>query len=109
VLALCGVVIGAANASAPPLILQATPQHMIGRMSAVFFRSQQLASIVSMATAGLLASTVLRGVRVIVGGATFGPIITIIAAGGVLILLAGAGSLVPLHAAGQSAHSAVRS
>jgi hypothetical protein len=78
---------------------------MIGRMSAVFFPTQQLASILAMAAAGTLASTALRGTHIVVGSITIGPIAAIIAASGALILLAGAWSIAPLLRATRAEHS----
>jgi MFS family permease len=103
VMGLCGITNGAANAAAPPLILGATPQHLIGRMSAVFNPVQQVASIASMAVAGVLASTVLRGMRVVIAGAAFGPIDTIIGVSGLTILAAGLWSLAPMQSVTRSA------
>jgi MFS family permease len=109
VMGLCGITIGAANAAAPPLILGATPQHLIGRMSAVFNPVQQVASIASMAVAGFLASTVLGGMHVVVAGASFGPINTIIGASGLIILIAALWSVVPLRSASRHTDVVARS
>ena len=84
-----GIAIGVGNALCAPLILAATPQNLIGRMSAVFNPVQQLASLAALAAAGVLASTALKDMHVVVSGITFGPIDTIIGASGVLILAAG--------------------
>lgn len=97
IMAACGITIGVANALCAPLILAATPQHLIGRMSAVFNPVQQLASIASIAAAGLLASTALKNMHLVVHGITFGPIDTIIGVSGVFILGAGLASFPALR------------
>jgi hypothetical protein len=58
---------------------------------------QQLAAILSMALAGFLASTVLRGFHGTVAGLTFGPYDTIFIFAGLLFVLAGLGSIAPLR------------
>jgi MFS family permease len=98
---ICGIAIGAANAAAVPLLLEATPQHLIGRMSAVFNPVQQTAGIISMAGAGALASTALKGMHTVIAGTTFGTFDTIIGVSGILILIAGLSSLVPLAKRGD--------
>ena len=72
-------------------------------MSAVFNPVQQIASIASMAAAGFLASTVLRGMHVVIAGASFGPIAkdTIIGVSGLIILAAALWSGMHLHTASQ--------
>src|SRR5215469_1672706 len=60
VLACGGVAVGAVNTVLSPLVLDVTPQEMLGRVVAVVSPLQQLAAILSMAVSGFLASTVLR-------------------------------------------------
>ena len=72
---------------------------------AVFSPLQQLANILSMAAAGFLASTVLRGMHVVVGGAAFGPVDTIIGVSGLLVVAAGLAVLAPLRGADKHAAS----
>jgi MFS family permease len=52
---LVGLMFGALNAAAPPLLLAAIPQHLTGRVMSVFNPLQQIANIISMAAAGFLA------------------------------------------------------
>jgi hypothetical protein len=66
----------------------------------VFNPLQQLAAIASMALAGLLASTVLRGMQVTVAGARFGAVDTILGAGGLLVIAAGLAVMTALRRAG---------
>jgi hypothetical protein len=56
-----------------------------------------------MAAAGFLASTVLRGMHVTVGGVAFGPIDTIIGCSGLLIAAAGLAVIAPLRGADKPA------
>ncbi|MHB1593260.1 MAG: MFS transporter [Streptosporangiaceae bacterium] len=98
VLALVGIPVGTVSAIASPLVLQATPQQMLGRVSAVINPLMQLAAIIAMAVAGLLASTVLNGMRAVVAGVTFGPIDTIFAVSGLLMVAAGVSVIGPLRA-----------
>lgn len=86
-----------------PIILSVTPSHLIGRVSAVFSPAQQLASIVSMVLAGVLASTVLNGFHAAVGPIKFGPYDTVFAAGGLLFVIAGIASIAPLSKPAEQA------
>jgi MFS family permease len=101
--ALAGLVIGAINSAAPPMFLAHIPQDLIGRVMAVFSPLQQLANILSMAAAGFLASTVLRGMHVVVGGIAFGPVDAIIGFSGLLIVTAGLSVIAPLRGADKPA------
>ena len=94
--ALLGIAAGVLNAVFSPIILEVTPSRLLGRVSAVLSPLQQLASIVSMVLAGLLASTVLRGFSTKFIGLSFGPYDTVFAAGGALLLLAGLATIAPL-------------
>lgn len=96
VLALTGFTFGAINAAAPPLLLALIPQNLIGRAMSVFNPLQQVAGIASLAAAGLLAGTVLRGYRADVVGLTLGPISTIFGASALLITAAGLAMIRPL-------------
>jgi MFS family permease len=90
IVALAGLMFGALNAAAPPLFLAVIPQHLIGRVMAVFNPFQQLAGITSLAVAGFLASTVLS-----VG--------TIFGVSALLIVAAGCVVIVPLRSVGDRA------
>jgi MFS family permease len=103
VAALLGVAVGVFNAVLSPLILRATPPHLLGRISAVISPLQQLASIVSMLLAGVLASTALRGLHTVVAGVTFGPYDTVFAVAGALVVIAGVTSIAPLRGSGAAA------
>jgi MFS family permease len=98
-----GLGAGGLNASFSPVMLSVTPSRLLGRVSAVISPLQQLASIVSMALAGLLASTVLRGFHQVIVGVTFGPYDTVMTVGGLLFIVAGLASIAPMRGAGQPA------
>jgi Na+/melibiose symporter-like transporter len=99
---LLGLGAGGLNAAYSPIILSATPAHLLGRVSAVLSPLQQLASIVSLVLAGVLASTVLRGLHAVVAGIAFGPYDTVFAIAGLLFVIAGVASIAPLRGAGRS-------
>jgi len=99
--ALLGLAAGVLNSVEGPLILSVTPSHLIGRVSAVLTPLAELASIVSMVVAGALASTVLRGFHATVAGVKFGPYDTVFAAAGLLFMIAGIASIVPLSKSGE--------
>ncbi|MHB1593343.1 MAG: MFS transporter [Streptosporangiaceae bacterium] len=96
VLAATGFMFGAINAAAPPLLLALIPQNMMGRAMSVFNPLQQVAGITSLAAAGLLAGTVLRGYRADVAGITLGPISAIFGISALLIIAAGLAMIRPL-------------
>jgi Na+/melibiose symporter-like transporter len=89
VLAAVGCTFGAINAAAPPIFLTVIPQTMMGRAMSVFNPLQQVANIGSLAAAGLLAGTALRGFHAELGGLTLGPINTIFGVSALLIIGAG--------------------
>jgi len=86
---LVGLAFGLVTATIPALLLAQIPQELVGRVMGVFNPLQQLSAVVSMALAGLLASTVLRGLRVQVAGLRFGAVDTIFGAGALLVIAAG--------------------
>jgi MFS family permease len=105
-----GLMIGAINAAISPLLLGATPQHMLGRVVAVINPIQQLAGIVSLGLASLLATTVLAHFQVVVAGISFNTYDAIFGASGLIIIVAGLASILPLRSAegntGASAEAA---
>ncbi|MFI5271651.1 MAG: MFS transporter, partial [Ktedonobacterales bacterium] len=84
-----GIFNAAINVAVGPLMLHVTPRELRGRVSALLNPLTALASLVSLALAGVLASTLLRGLHADVLGFTFGPIDTIMFAAGVLVVLGG--------------------
>lgn len=101
--ALLGLAAGVLNSVVSPIILSVTPSHLIGRVSAVLSPLQQLASIVSMVLAGVLASTALRGFHATVAGMKLGPYDTVFAAAGLLFMIAGIASIGPLSKSSETA------
>jgi MFS family permease len=92
-----GLMIGAVNAAISPLLLAVTPQHMLGRVVAVINPVQQLAGIASIGLASLLATTVLAHLHVAIAGVTFNTYDAIFGAAGLIIVIAGLASIVPLR------------
>jgi MFS family permease len=101
-----GLAAGLMTATVPALLLAQIPQDMIGRVMGVFNPVQQLAGIVSMGLAGLLASTALRGLHVVVAGVRFGTVDAIFGAGALLVVTAGLAVYAPLRRAGLESVSA---
>jgi MFS family permease len=95
-----GLTFGMVTATVPSLLLAQIPQEMVGRVMGVFNPLQQLAAIASMALAGLLASTVLRGMQITVAGVRFGAVDTILGAGALLVIAAGLAVMTVLRQAG---------
>jgi MFS family permease len=96
-LAVIGVILGVVNTVGSPLVLTASPQQMIGRVRSVMTPAVYLGNVCSTATAGLLASTALRGFRATVLGTTFGPYDTAIGLAGLLFVAAGLAAWAPLR------------
>jgi MFS family permease len=95
---------GPINVALDPLILHVTRREFVGRVMAVLLPAINLASVVSIALAGLLASTLLHGFHAALLGITFGPIDTIFVGAGVLVILGGLYAMVNLrgvHLAGE--------
>lgn len=92
-----GLVVGAINAAISPLLLEATPQEMLGRVVAVVNPLTQVASITALAASGILASTVLRNMHVVAGGMTFGPYDTIFGISGLFFIAGGIAAIRPLR------------
>jgi MFS family permease len=95
----CGLMAGAINAVISPLLLGATPQHMLGRVIAVINPAQLLAGIISLGLSSLLATTVLAHLHAVVGGVTFNTYGAIFGAAGLIIVIAGLASIAPLRSA----------
>jgi MFS family permease len=89
VIAGIGYSIGALNAAVFPLLIARVPRELLGRVTAVLIPANRLGGIVSMMAAGLLASTVLRGLDTSVAGIHLGRIDAIFLAGGLIIIVSG--------------------
>jgi MFS family permease len=79
----------AVNVVIGPIIMQATPARFLGRVAAVFHPATALASLLSAAIAGWLASTVLHGVHFSFLGMRWSDIDLLFTGTGVLILAGG--------------------
>jgi MFS family permease len=88
VIALFALALGCVNAVAYPLVLRAVPREYLGRAMSVFNPVNRLASIVSVAVASALISSVLRGFHGQVAGVHVGPIDTVFTASAALIVAA---------------------
>ena len=104
-LVLIGMVVGSLNGAIQPLILGATPQEMLGRVIAVINPLQQIASVTSIAVAGVLASTALRNLHAHFAGMTFGPYDTLFTVAGLLFIAGGLASIPLLRSADSPATS----
>lgn len=77
------------NTAMAPLLLAAAPPDYLGRVMAVFYPVTKLASMLSAVLSGWLAGSVLQNVAGSVGGIRFGPIDTIFAVSGLIVVLSG--------------------
>ncbi|MFF5919827.1 MFS transporter [Streptomyces flavochromogenes] len=77
------------NTAMAPLLLAAAPPDFRGRVMAVFYPVTKLASMLAAVLSGWLAGSVLTDVAGSVGGVRFGPIDTIFAVSGVIVVLSG--------------------
>ncbi len=84
---LFGMFLAALRVASGPLLLNETPQTMIGRVFAVLGPTSTIASLVSAMLSGFLASVLLVHLHVQVLGTTFGPIDTIFVGVGLLFVL----------------------
>ena len=106
VLFLMALPVAAFNVLLMPVLLLVTPRAFIGRVVAVIASAMSLASLISVALAGFLASTVLHGLHATFLGVTFGPIDTIFSVTGLLVLASGIYALLALRGVVLSAAAA---
>ncbi|WP_405791517.1 MFS transporter [Streptomyces sp. NBC_00029] len=92
------------NTAMSPLLLAAAPPEYRGRVMAVFYPVTRLASMLSAALSGWLAGSVLHDVGGSLGGLRFGPVDTIIAASGLIVVLAGFFAMAALPGRQGSSH-----
>jgi MFS family permease len=81
-----GVLNAAINVTMAPLLLNATPRELVGRVFAVFGPVTNLMSLLSMAVAGYLAGTQFQHFHGAWLGVSWGPIDTIFTIGGIAAL-----------------------
>jgi MFS family permease len=89
VLFLIGIVQAGLNVAVGPIMLDVTPRELVGRIVGILEPIVTLASLISIALAGYLDSTVLNGFHATVYGIQFHAVDTIFLAAGVLLLLGG--------------------
>jgi len=87
VIFLIGAAVAGVNVAVIPLIFQATPRDLLGRVMGVFTPAASLATMVSMVLAGFLVGTVLHGLHANLVGFIFGPVDTVFAGTGLVILI----------------------
>jgi MFS family permease len=86
---LIGLLNAPIDAAVGPLLLQATPRALIGRVSALLGTAMSLASVTSVLVAGYLTSTVLAGVAVRIAGVTLNSVGILFSASGVVAVIGG--------------------
>lgn len=84
-----GILQSALNIAASPLVLQAAPNDMVGRVAAILTPLNTLGTMIATALAGYLASTVLVNFHKQVLGISFGPLDTIFAGAGIILFITG--------------------
>ncbi len=87
IFALVGVFNASLNVAAGPLMLQATPRELLGRVNSVFSPAMNAGILLGTALAGYLDGVTLHGLHVVALGMAFGPVDTIYGASGILIAL----------------------
>ena len=75
------------NVAAAPILMAATPRALLGRVFSLVQPIVSIASIISTAVAGLLATSVLAGINAQVGGIRIGTYDTIFSLAGLLMLV----------------------
>ncbi|GIL27542.1 MFS transporter [Actinocatenispora comari] len=103
VIVVLAVPLGALNSVLSPLVLDATPPRLVGRVISVLNPTQQVASLAGVAVAGWLASIVLLGFDADVAGVHLGRLDTILLAAGLLVLIGGVYAMVALRGVDRAA------
>ncbi len=94
---LTGFLLSTAQVAETPLLMHATPEEFLGRISSVFVPALSAAELVGIALSGYLASTLLRDFHATVLGIHIGPVDTIFTAVGISLAAAGIYALVNLR------------
>jgi len=94
---LTGFLLSTAQVAETPLLMHATPEEFLGRISSVFVPALSAAELVGIALSGYLASTLLRDFHTTVLGIHIGPVDTIFTAVGISLVAAGIYALVNLR------------
>ncbi|WP_051756119.1 MFS transporter [Kitasatospora purpeofusca] len=90
------------NTAMAPLLLAATPHEFRGRVISVFYPVTRLAAMLTAVLSGWLAGSGLRDFSGSLAGLRFGPIDTIFAVSGLVVVLAGVYARVGLPASGAA-------
>lgn len=89
VIFLVGAAFAVMEVAEAPLLLRAAPRAYLGRVYTILYPAFGLASAASALLASWLASTVLRGFQTSLGGARVGPLDSIFAVAGALVIFGG--------------------
>ena len=95
---LTGFLLSTAQVAETPLLMNATPQEFLGRVSSVLVPALSGAELVGIALSGYLASTLLHDFHATVLGISVGPVDTIFTVMGLSLVAAGIYALVNLSA-----------
>jgi MFS family permease len=104
-LALLGAALGVVNSMTGPLMMNAVPRHVLGRVTSLFNPVQQVASILGALVAGSIAAS-LAGLRLTAGPVTFQRIDLILGVAAMLFIAGGIYSAVMLRASAPAAEPA---
>lgn len=96
---LMGVTLGSVFVAVRPLTVLVTPRNLIGRVMSFEVPMITVASLVGGALASVLASTLLANFHARLSGMTFGPLDTLLAAAGMLIIAGGVYARLTLYPA----------
>jgi len=92
-----GFLLSLAQVAETPLLMHATPQQLLGRVSSVFVPAMSASELIGIGLSGYLASTVLRDFHARVLGVAIGPVDTIFTAVGLSLVAAGVFALANLR------------
>jgi MFS family permease len=92
-----GFLLSTAQVAETPLLMHATPQEFLGRVSSVLVPALSGSELIGIALSGYLASTLLRDFHATVFGIKVGPVDTIFTAMGLALVAAGLYALVNLR------------
>lgn len=97
VLFLTGIPFAALDVAVGPLLLHATPRHLIGRISALLNPITTVATLLGSAAAGYLDSVLLQHFHIVLLHVSLGPVDTIFTIAGLLLLISGIYAMVSLR------------
>ncbi|MDE3231183.1 MAG: MFS transporter, partial [Chloroflexota bacterium] len=103
-----GIPMAGIDVAGGPLLLRETPERLVGRVSSIITPIGTVATLAGAALAGYADSAWLNGFSAHAFGMAFGPVDTIFAIGGALILVGGLYSLVGLRGADRHARLAAQ-